>query len=367
MKLPKKQQIILLNTPDDDLLVVFPEYTREELREYKRVLKDTAGMVKEEREKKYVSSLEKELERLKKEIEYKDTELDAFNALATFQPEYQIKSTKNGGKLTATAFLLLGDIHFEENVVSKTINGLNSYNLDIAEFRLNCYFNNAIRLIRITEKDVHIDKVVLCLLGDMISGNIHEELLENCSLRPIHAIERVMDIINAGIRLLKEQFPHLVVACVYGNHDRITKKLHHATASGNSLEFLMYGMLKRLNPNIDFSIAEGSHLYLDAYDYKIRIFHGNQIRYYGGVSGIFTPVYKALSSWDKAKRAKLSIFGHFHQQRNGGNFITNGSVIGYNPFALSIKADFEPPQQKFFLFLSNGMVSMEAPIILEKI
>src|SRR5574343_101713 len=111
MKMSKKQQIILMNTVDDDLLTVFPEYTREELREYKRQLRDTSGVVKEERDKRYTSSLEKEVERLKKELEHKDTELDAFNTLSAFQPEYQIKSTKNGGKLSATAFILLSDVH----------------------------------------------------------------------------------------------------------------------------------------------------------------------------------------------------------------------------------------------------------------
>ena len=31
------------------------------------------------------------------------------------------------------------------------------------------------------------------------------------------------------------------------------------------------------------------------------------------------------------------------------NFVSNGSLIGYNEYALSIKAKYEPPQQAFFL------------------
>ena len=65
--------------------------------------------------------------------------------------------------------------------------------------------------------------------------------------------------------------------------------------------------------------------------------------------GIFIPAYKAISQWNKARYADLDVFGHFHQSKDGGNFICNGAGIGYNSFALSIKADFEHPSQTFFL------------------
>ena len=55
---------------------------------------------------------------------------------------------------------------------------------------------------------------------------------------------------------------------------------------------------------------------------------------------------------------------HFHQLKNGGNFITNGSLIGYNAFAIQIKADYEPPRQKFFMYSSTGEVAGEFPIFL---
>jgi len=162
MKLDRKKQIILLNTCDDDLLKVFPNYTRDELRAYKNELKDGSVIVKEQRDKHYLKSLEKEVERLKNEISRKDSELEAMNILSGFQPDYQIKSTKNGGKLTATAFIVFSDWHIDEVVKPKTVNHLNEFNLDIADFRINCAINNAIRLVNITEKDVHIDKVEVC-------------------------------------------------------------------------------------------------------------------------------------------------------------------------------------------------------------
>jgi len=55
-----------------------------------------------------------------------------------------------------------------------------------------------------------------------------------------------------------------------------------------------------------------------------------------------------------------------HQFKDGGNFICNGSLIGYNAFALSIKADYEKPKQAFFLVDKKRGKSIVAPIWLLK-
>jgi hypothetical protein len=43
------------------------------------------------------------------------------------------------------------------------------------------------------------------------------------------------------------------------------------------------------------------------------------------------------------------VFGHFHQLKDGGDFVSNGSLIGYDSYALSIKADYEEPRQALIL------------------
>jgi hypothetical protein len=91
------------------------------------------------------------------------------------------------------------------------------------------------------------------------------------------------------------------------------------------------------------------HSYVKVYDTMIRFQHGHAIKYGGGVGGIYIPVNKAIAQWNKGRHADLDVFGHFHQARDGGNFICNGSNIGYNSFALSIKADYEQPRQQLFL------------------
>jgi hypothetical protein len=311
----------------------------------------------------------KELTKYNKQLEAallaKEKEMEAVVAIGSTEYDYKIIGVNNKSKYSATAFILASDFHAEEEIKAKTVNYLNSFNLDIADKRITKFFLNSLRILEIQKKDVHLDKVVLCLLGDFISGAIHDELMETCQLRPVEAIIWVMQRLEAGIKLIVEAGYDLLVCCAFGNHSRIRPKTHYSTFTGHSLEQFMYYFLKDKFPNIQFIIAEGYHLYLQVYDYIIRLHHGDGIRYWGGISGIFTPMYKAIGQWNKGRPAKYDLCGHWHTLKNGGNFITNGSLIGFSPYSIRIKADFEPPLQKFFMLLSNGLIAGEYPIILE--
>lgn len=56
----------------------------------------------------------------------------------------------------------------------------------------------------------------------------------------------------------------------------------------------------------------------------------------------------------------------FHQLLDGGNFLVNGSMIGYNAFALSIKASAERPAQRFCLIDRDRGKTITAPILFDK-
>jgi hypothetical protein len=168
----------------------------------------------------------------------------------------------------------------------------------------------------------------------------------------MHALLFAQNLIVSGIEFHpRAQRYKLVIPCHSGNHARTTKTRFGAE-NGHSLEYLMYVHLAahfRNEPRVEFRVADGYHSFLDIYGKKIRFHHGHAINYQGGIGGIFIPAFKAISQWDKANSADLDVFGHFHQCKDGGKFICNGSLIGYNAYALSIKADYEPPKQTLFL------------------
>jgi len=253
----------------------------------------------------------------------------------------------------ATAVVLASDWHYWETVNPENVDGLNEYNKEIAQRRAEKFFQSIVKLLSIYKEHSDIDTLVLAMLGDFISGNIHDELMESNQGLVIDEVMAVQTAIASGLEyLLKHTDVKIIVPCHCGNHGRITDKTHISTEAGNSLEYLMYHNLAgyfRNESRIEFRISRGYLSYVDVAGYVIRFHHGHAVKYGGGIGGIFIPAFKAISQWDKAKRADLDCFGHFHQVKDGGKFISNGSLVGYNDFALRIKADYEKPKQVFFL------------------
>jgi hypothetical protein len=271
-----------------------------------------------------------------------------------------IRAWKGSAIAEATAVVLASDWHVEENIDPETINGLNEYNLAIAEERARNFFKALlwkIQSARVGQEKgfgYQIDNLILWLGGDMISGYIHEELLETNFLSPIEAILFCSNLIQVGINfLLKEgNFKRILIPCSFGNHGRCTPKRKHSSAAKNSYEWLMYHQLKQLYENedrIEFKIANGSLLYLDVYDWVLRFHHGDDIRYGGGKAGMAGPLKTAVDNWNIGKYADISHIGHFHQFLDENFAVVNGSLCGYNAFSQSIKARYEPPRQAFYL------------------
>jgi hypothetical protein len=92
------------------------------------------------------------------------------------------------------------------------------------------------------------------------------------------------------------------------------------------------------------------------------------VKFGGGVGGITIPIRKKLAAWNSAIRADLTVMGHFHQLMDGGDFVVNGSLIGYNEFAQAIGASPEEARQAFFLVHARGggQKSITAPIWLDE-
>lgn len=267
----------------------------------------------------------------------------------------------------ATAVILASDWHLEEEVKLGSVSGLNEHTLEISKERSVKFFQSTARLIKIFGKDIPIRHAVLWLGGDFITSSIHEENVETALLLPIDAVIEAQNRIASGIQFLLDNTDcDWVIPCSCGNHTRITEKQRHATEQGNNLETFMYYALAnhfKGSKRVRFILPQGYHTYLPVYSYTLRFHHGHSIKYGGGIGGLFIPTFKAISQWNKGRTADWDFFGHWHQVKDGGNFVTNGSLIGYSSYALSIKADFEKPRQVFCLIDKNRGRTVTTPIV----
>lgn len=309
-------------------------------------------------DKKYKLALQ-EIQSLQKEV---DAILGVKDSVSTFKitPSPTVDSE-------ATAVWLASDWHVAERVTRGQTNGINEYNLNIAKARGEQYFKNGLSLTKMMGRDVEIKTIILALLGDFITGHLHSQAVETNYLAPAEEMRFAQSIIASGIEyILKNSKYNIKIVCQSGNHGRTTRFAEFGSENGHSWEYIMYCNLKdyfRNESRVEIVISEGAHTYVDVYGKKIRFLHGHDIKFGGGVGGITIPVKKAIAQWDIALPAYLTCFGHFHQRLDGGNFMANGSLIGYNSFALSIKASAEAPAQQMFLIDKKRGKTIVAPIL----
>jgi hypothetical protein len=299
---------------------------------------------------------QKEIKLLKEKIARRDKEIELLKGIFPTAPNYIQPATEVSGK--AIACMVASDWHVEEPVEKEKVHGLNEYNLEIAKVRAYNFFRNGLRLTNIHAASAQIDTIYLMVLGDLFSNWIHEELVETNLLAPLDALNFVLQLLTDGINFLLDNSEYkLIVDCIPGNHGRMTKKMRIHNATETSLETFMYQQLARSlssEKRVEFRVANSKMLYRKFFDYNIRLIHGDDIGYGGGVGGVTIPIRKKLAMWDKAIKADLTVMGHFHQMLDGGDFLVNGSLIGYNTFAQSIGASPEEAKQSFFILCDRG-------------
>ncbi len=300
------------------------------------------------RDKRAVTSLADEVRGLRARQSFIDV-------VSSAKPVPHIIPRERGGVREMTAVVLASDWHVEERVDPESVAGRNKYDLEIASDRVDRFFQAVAWHIEHQRgsKRIAIRDLILWLGGDLMTGYIHEELVESNQLSPTQTILWLLPRLEAGIRMLLERLDlaSIVLPCSFGNHGRTTLKSRIQTGFANSYEWLMYHDLAarlRDEKRVRFEITASAHQYVRVYDKMLHFHHGDSLTYHGGVGGIGIPLLKAVPQWDRTVQADVHCIGHFHQLRDYGRAVVNGSLIGFGPYSQSIRAEFEPPQQALF-------------------
>ncbi len=293
------------------------------------------------------------------------------NEVHRFQgsPNILIYDKAKEERCDAIACAMASDWHVEEVVNPDAVHGLNSYSPEIARARAQLFFQNLLRLTDIVARDSIINTILLQFAGDFISGYIHEELMASTAMGPGDAAAFAKELLCSGIDFLLKESSYIITGdMIPGNHGRLTKQVWVSDPTGTSIESFMYGSIAERyagNPRVKLNVSSHAMVYRQLFPkFLLRTIHGYEVKYGGGVGGITIPVRKAIAQWDMGKQAQLTLFGHFHQRIDGGNFLGNGSLIGYNTYAQFIKAAHEEAAQAFFMVHARGggTKSVVAPI-----
>lgn len=284
-------------------------------------------------------------------------------------PEWLVHKPRgrmNHGIITA----FLSDTHFDEVVSSAEMNGVNSYDRDIAVLRLQRFFDHTIMLSRDYIAGIKVDGLIVPLGGDMVSGNIHEELDRTNEAPILDTCVFWAEQLAAGFEMVRKQFPKIHVPCVVGNHGRLRKQTQYKVRARDNYDWLIYKMLAKhfaKDPRITFEIPDGADCRYDVYTTRYLLTHGDQFTGGNGIGGIAVPIMRGDAKKQKREAAlgrpyDHMIMGHWHQRKDLGSVIINGSLKGYDEFAAQHNFDFEPPQQSFWVTTPEKGITVHAPI-----
>jgi len=303
-----------------------------------------------------IQNAEEELKVLKTKYKFACDEIASLEAkfkivndIKHVTKEMSFNKLKASGE--STAILVLSDWHAGETVDPSTINDLNEFSVEIFEKRAKACFEHAVMMLEVQRGLTKIDSLVVACIGDFISGALHDDQRESDELSPSESIMLCQDTIANGLAFLKKEtaMKHVTVVTCFGNHGRTTAKPRASTAHITSYEQIMYWQLAKTCKEYSWKVGNGYHNYLSIYDRQYRFHHGDSIKYLGGVGGLQIPAMKAISDWDRTISAYYDIFGHYHTTSFARKYSSNGSLVGYNAFALRNKCAFEEPSQNLIL------------------
>ena len=134
-------------------------------------------------------------------------------------PVYQYAAAPEGGG-DKVMHVLLSDLHYGLSFS----NSYSRYNPDICIRSVMQYANEVVTYA----KENHINTCVVSILGDMISGTIHQPIRLENSKNIIEQVIGVSDLVASFLMTLAEQFSHIDIYNVSGNHSRLEPNLENA-------------------------------------------------------------------------------------------------------------------------------------------
>ena len=188
---------------------------------------------------------------------------------------------------------------------------------------------------------------MLPILGDMLSGNIHEELEVTNAMVMVDQVVWMAGLLNDLIAKVAPYFSRVEVVVIPGNHPR-TKKKPQAKNRFDSWEYMMGKLLEAKvlagneHGNIHIAVPRDIIYIHEVYGYRIAMYHGDGIKSNNFAGVPFYGMKQQETALQKLCR-DLGIppvdqiaMGHWHQHlawyHHG--ILVNGAIKGGDEYSL---------------------------------
>lgn len=289
-------------------------------------------------------------------------------------PKWTLKN-HTADKTLNVPVTIWSDWHWGENINQRQINGVNQYSLKIAKERLQILVSKTIALCFEYGPAVKYPGIVINLGGDMISGDIHDELVETNEASAIPAVIDLFDSLVWALGEMKKAFGKVFIPCSYGNHGRNTKKPRHKNSAYHNFDWQLYCLLERhfkKDPDIVFMVPDGTDIIYSVFGHRFLLTHGDTIGGKGGDGfiGAIGPIMRGdgkIRSTSGAMNLSYDhiLMGHWHQYMELPNVrgFVNGSLKGYDEYAKAMRFGFELPTQALFFVNEIHGITFRVPVV----
>jgi hypothetical protein len=314
-----------------------------------------------------------EAEKRATDTEHALRELAGISSRPVTLPEWSLPQP--GKPSRAAGLIHVSDLHAGEVVRSEEVGGVNEYDPDIFVRRLRRLFAAAVEILPRWAADCDLQGVIVALNGDLISGDIHDELRRTNALTAHEQVTLATSEIAGGIRHIADRFGHVLVTVTPGNHGRTTEKTHAKRMAALSYDTLIGNMLATAfagDARIVVNISAGADIRFPVFGWTILQTHGDSMGT-GGGQGFAGPELPIVRGGKKIKLTGLAtgdhfdiiLTAHYHTSSNPGRLLANGSVVGFSEYSLRIRGEPEPPQQWLGLIHERWGLRERVPVVLE--
>lgn len=289
---------------------------------------------------------------------------------APLKPRLVIPTRASRGGGGRTVLLHLTDVHYGETVNIHEMDGVNSYDAKTARARIGRFFARAASLCTEHWSGAPPEEIVLALGGDLISGDIHNELAVTNAPSVPATVREVGEIIAGGVGLLREKVGCPIrVYSVPGNHGRLTFKPTAKGRAAMSLDLLVTDFAEACCraaglSGVTFYQTYSPDAYFSVYAFNWLLNHGDTMGSKGG-QGYIGPAATIVrghrklmdTAWRSGKAINFILSGHFHTTLRTTFGWSGGSVVGYSEYGRDLRADPEPAKQNMLVVHErNGVI-----------
>lgn len=242
------------------------------------------------------------------------------------------------------AVVCSSDLHLTETVRPADANGINVYNSMIATNRLWAHAQKVKSILARHMSLYRIESIWMPLLGDAISGTIHDEYIATNDLSDPAAVTLAARLYAMFVTEISGLGIPIQIDAVHGNHPRLTPKMPTKRQALTNMDWQIYEHLSDLlrnTPGVEMKIttaqigARKLYGWNYLFEHGIGVGSGGEEAFEDRLRALFDDAVFREATGHEGTAFDQVVIGNMHKPKFLERTVVNGSYIGQNELGQS--------------------------------